>query len=275
MDKNLYIHPFEEDLLKEMMENTYFSEEVMDYYKNFDEKLRKPDLLGKTVKVTEKQFKEIYIIVKCIAGDLDMQIPDTYIYEDFYYGVESKGASQPWLEISAKTLLDFSKEELIFLISREMCNIKLKHTYYCTMIEETLKAMQQNNIMLGADTLAEALKITMYRYTRVANYSVDCFGYIMCKDLKVCSKAILKLVLNNVYLAENVNIEEYLSQAQAINELDDNIYNFTKLDELIPYGPFRIKNLISYAVSERGVQGIKKSLQFVTTKDLLEGGIKR
>lgn len=273
MDKNLYIHLLEENLLKTMMESTYFSEEVMDYYKNFDEKLRKPDLLGKTVKVTNKQFKEIHNIVVKIASDLEMKVPDTYIYEDFYYGVESKGANEPWLEISAKTLLDLSKKELMFLISREMCNIKLKHTYNYTLIEETLKAMQQNNNIIGADVLAEALKITMYKYSRVANYTADCFGYLMCKDLKVCSKAILKLVLNNVYLSENVNISEYISQAQAINELDDNIYNFTKMDELVPYGPFRIKNLLSYAVSERGLEAIKKSIQFISSKDLIEGGI--
>lgn len=272
MDKNLYIHPHEEFFLKEMMENTLFSEEILDYYKNFDEKLRRPDLLGKTVKVSEKQFKEVYHIIKEIANELDMLMPNAYIYEDFYYGVESKGVYDPWIEISAKTLLDFSKEELNFLISREMCNIKLKHTHHNTLIEETLKAMNHNNIIIGMDTLTQGLKITMYRYSRTANYTSDCFGYIICKDIKVCVKSILKLILNNVYLAENINIQEYMSQAEAINELDDKIYNFTKGDELVPYGPFRIKNLLAYASSARGLEAVKIHLEKHCNK-LNEGGV--
>lgn len=260
IDKNLYIHPLEEELYKEMMDSTYFSEEIMDYYKNFDEKLRKPDLLGKTVKVTQKQFKEVYDIAQEIAEINDMSIPNIYVYEDFYYGVESNGSDDPWIEISAKTLMDFTRDEITFLIGREMCNIKLKHTYYSTLIDETLKAMEQHNIIVGMETLSKSLKVIMYKWSRISNYTADCFGYLMCRNLKACVNAILKLILNNIFLVENIDVAEYISQVDFINELDDSIYSFTKMDELIPYGPFRIKNLLAYASSERGIRGVKEIL---------------
>jgi hypothetical protein len=256
IDKGLYIHSLEEAALKDFLESTFFSEEVMHNYINFDEKLRKPDLLGKTVRVSSKQFPKIHEIVSRVSREAGIAAPEVYIYEDFYYGVESKGAEKPWIEISAKTIMDFTEAELTFLIAREICGISLKHTYHETLIDEALQAAERGSFVLGADTMIKSLKAVMYRWSRVSSYSADCFGYIACRDLKACTSAILKLILNNSFLAENTDISEYIKQAECINALNDNVYNYTKMDERIPYGPFRIKNLIAYASSGRGIKAV-------------------
>ena len=82
----------------------------------------------------------------------------------------------------------------------------------------------------------------------------------MAKRIKSLKKT-LKLILNNSYLAGNVDLPSYLKQAEKINRLDDNVYNATKLDEKVPYGPFRIKYLISYASSERGIEAFQSILR--------------
>lgn len=256
VDKELYVHPLEDTAFKDMMDTIAFDEEVMFYYKNYTEKMRKPDLIGKTVKVTEYQFKEIYGIIKRIADFNEMDTPDTYVYEDFYYGVESKGSDNPWIEISAKTITDLTKKELIFLIARELCDIKLKHTYYYNIINETMQALGQSSI-IGSDTVKRYWNAIMCKWSRIANYTADCFGYVVCRDLSAAFGSIKKLVLNNCYLADNMNLQQYIKQSEEINLLDDDVSNFTKLDELVPYGPNRIKYLISYASSSRGIQAIK------------------
>lgn len=258
MEKDLYISKYEKAAFEDMKDSSYFDEDIMYHYKNYVEKMIMPDLLGKTVKVTERQFKSINHIVEKIAELLDIEVPPVFVYEDFYYGVEAKGGENPWIEISAKTIMDFSEKEITFLLGREMCGINLKHVYYSTLIDETLSFLEQNNIFAGTDIYANKLKISMYRWKRLTNYSQDCFGYLVCKDLKTSIDAILKLILNNTYLAENVDVLEYVKQAEIINGLDDKVYNFTKMDEKIPYGPFRVKNLIGYSASERGIEAIKK-----------------
>lgn len=256
-EKN-YIHKLEKKVFEEMINNSYFSDEIMDYYENFEEKMRKPDLLGKTVKVTHKQFKYIFDIVSNICKKLEIDIPDIYIYEDFYYGVESKGAKSPWIEISSKTIEDFTIEELTFLIAREICSINLKHTYYKTMIEQTLNVAENANFMIGIDTFINTTKANVYKWYRIVNYTCDNFGYIVCKDLNVCINSIIKTILNSTFLSENIIIKEYIEQSIGINLLNDTVYNYTKLDEKIPYGPFRIKNLISFASSKRGLDSLKE-----------------
>lgn len=252
--KQVYIHKLEEEAFDDMINSSFFSDEIMDYYKNFEEKIRRPDLLGKTVRVTEKQFNKIYKQADLICKELNMEIPDMYIYEDFYYGIESKGSSKPWIEISAKTIEDFEEEEFKFLLARSLCSINLKHTYYKTMIEQTIESLEGSNF----DFFSKGVKANVYRWYRIINYTCDNFGYLICKDLDVCTQAIMKTILNSKFLASSVNIKEYINQSVEINILNDVVYNFTKADEKVPYGPFRIKNLISYISSKRCIDCLKE-----------------
>ncbi|AKL95683.1 hypothetical protein CACET_c22370 [Clostridium aceticum] len=256
IEKDLFIHPLEEILLQEMIHTVVFDEDVMYHYKNYTEKMRKPDLLGKTVKVTKHQFPELYHIAERISDLLGMAAPCMYVYEDFYYGVESKGVNEPWIEISAKTVTDFTKAEMTFLLGRELCDIYLKHNYYNTMINELLEVLENSSLLPMSQQLATHWKMIMYKWSRVAYYTSDCFGYLICNSMEASINAIKKSILNNCFLAENMNLQEYIKQGEEIHLLDDDVLNFTKLDEIVPYGPFRIKNLLSYAASSRGVRAL-------------------
>lgn len=46
---------------------------------------------------------------------MDIDNPTVYVYEDYYYGAESYGISHYWIELSAKTIQDFTEAELRFL----------------------------------------------------------------------------------------------------------------------------------------------------------------
>lgn len=93
-----------------------------------------------------------------------------------------------------------------------------------------------------------------YHWYRLANFSADNYGNLMCGSLKTAVETILKLVLNSVMLAEQVDIKEFIGQASEINKLDDTVYNYTKADESAPYAPHRMQSLLAYAVSERRME---------------------
>lgn len=252
-----YLHPLEEKYFDKMMKNVAFDQEIINHYKNFTEKIQKPDLMGKTIRVTEKQFPQVSSIRDEILKYLDIEKPEIFIYEDFYYGVESKGTDDYWIEISAKTIKDFSEKELKFLLAREMADIFLEHTNYYTMMDQLIEGIEKFNI-LGGDTASKTAKIIMYRWSRVSHYSSDNFGYLMVEDINIPVNSIIKLVLNNKTLAKNINISEYIKQGEEIHLLDDKVSVQTKLDEKVPYGPFRIKNLINYASTIKGKNTLKK-----------------
>lgn len=253
VNKDLFIHSKDDMFFESLKENLVFKKEMEDYYINFIEKKSIPDLLGKTVKITDKQFSKVYRFIKDICAELEIKNVDAYVYEDFYYGVESKGISKPWLEISAKTIEDFSNEELKFLIGKEIYNIKFKNTYYSLLMTRCIENFKMIKLP-GSDITEEGFKFALYKWHRVMNFSSDNFGFTASGSLKASINSVLLTILNNKTLVKNLNINEYIKQASEIGNLDDEIYNNTKLDELMPYGPYRVKNLIAYASSMRAKQ---------------------
>ena len=257
MELKYFEHKDQQMALEELKRVIYFTKEVEFVCTEIEEKLKVPDLLGKTVKVTEKQFPEVYKILVKQAKIAEIEIPDTFVYEDFYYGVESKGTTKPWIEISAKTIQDLKSEEIEFLISREMYNIKNGITYYRSIFEQLIKVIESGSWIVGVDTLIKTMKLKMCHWNRLTHFSADCYGYLMNKNIVICINSILKLVLNSTYLSEEIDIFSYIEQASEINLLDDIVYNYTKLDEMVPYGPYRVNNLIGYASSKNGILAIK------------------
>ena len=254
MDRECYVHKGQDEAFRQYQDGVLFQEDIEKVYEEIDYRFRVPDLLGKTVRVSERQFPEVYQILHKVlldAGTVDVPV---YVYEDYYYGAESYGIEHPWIELSAKTIQDFTDSELKFVLAREVFKIADGITAHKTMMEERFTAMRK----AMPDKIEEVSRLSFYRWYRLANYSADNYGYVMCASVKTAVDAVLKMVLNSVMLAGQVDIKEFIRQASEINRLDDVVSNYTKADESMPYAPHRVQNLLAYAVSERGIDSMCK-----------------
>ena len=260
MNRNMYVHLMQDEAYEKYKNGGVLGvhKTIETVYDEIDHKMRTPDLMGKTVRVTCNQFPDVYHMIEDICKRDKVEIPGVYVYEDYYYGAESYGTSTPWIEISAKTIADFSEKELCFVIARELYKIKDGVTKLKTTMEEWFKVLRSVPSIPGMDDMYErSARLSFYHWYRLANYTADNYGYLMCDDLKASVDAIVKMVLNSITLAEQVDIKELILQGSNINEQDDTVSNYTKSDESVPYAPHRIQNLIAFSVSERRMSGIR------------------
>lgn len=250
MYRESYIHKGQNEAFEQYRDGVMFQEDIEKVYEEIDYKVKQPDFLGKTVKVTAKQFPHVYHMIQELCTYEQMECPAVYVYEDYYYGAESYGINSYWIELSAKTIQDFSEDELKFVLAREIYKISDGVTRQKTMMEERFKMIRQ----LAPNELEQVSKMSFYHWYRLANYSADNYGYLMCGSIKSSVDAILMMVLNSRMLAGQVDVKEFIGQASEINKLDDMVFNYTKADESVPYAPHRIQSLMAYAVSERGMK---------------------
>lgn len=250
MYRENYVHRRQNEAYAQYREGIVFQKDIEKVYTDIDCKLKQPDYLGKTVRVSKKQFPEVYQIIQDMSDYEKLECPLVYVYEDYYYGAESYGIENFWIELSAKTIQDLTDMELQFVLAREIYKIADGVTKQRTMMEERFKVIRQ----IAPDQIEKSSKLSFYHWYRLANYSADNYGYLMCGSVKSSVDAILKMVLNSIMLAEQVNVKEFISQASEINRLDDMVSNYTKSDESVPYAPHRIQNLLAYAVSDRGMK---------------------
>jgi len=276
INRNMYIHKKEDEVTKKLNESLIseeYKEQLIDFYRKFDEQMLLPDLVGKSVEINEYQFPHIYDIVKKQARILNIQIPKIYVFESFYYEVNAEGYDIPWIQLSSKTLEDFSKKELEFAIGRQMCHIKEDHIKYEILCEQFSKAIRIvgqvgvgafSFIPAGSTITGEALevyasrfKLTSCQWSRISEYTADNCGYLLCNDIEASISAIKKQIVNSKKLADEMKLSSFVEQTKTINSMNSDISRFSILDEQIPYGPFRIKELIAFSSSIRTKENIR------------------
>lgn len=229
-------------------------ETIKAYYMEFDEKMRLPDLYGKSLKLSDRQFPDIYAIVKEICYNLDLEVPQVFIYENLYYEIDSFGVERKWIEISSRLISDFTKDEIRFALARELFKIKFSLTEKYMICNQLIKMLNEDfpNIPMS-ENLSRVFQVKYAQWSRCAQCSADNYGYLAVGSIDVCVNVILKFIFNNQFLIDNIDINEYLRDTTEINNLTDVVSTYTKNDEKIPYGQFRIKRLIAFASNEKTI----------------------
>ena len=266
MDILKYIHPQEPEVTKRLESNLISEEycnQLLENYKLFTLETELPDYIGKCLEVNECQMPNVYDIITDLCNNLNMDIPKVYIFSSFYFNVSAEGLESPWIQISTKALEHFEENELRFFIARELSHIKLGHMKWEVLCEEFAKnittASQIISIPGFATTSEQAFEIYADRFkliaanwNRISEYSADRCALAICDwNIKVAISALLKQILNSSVLAKHVNIASFLKQTDAIMSFKTNAAKYTRMDEFVPYGPFRLKELIAFASSER------------------------
>ena len=256
IDKAYYLHVGTDEAFENYKKDSLIEEDIEKVYSTIEYRMKKPDLLGKTLKVSELQFTKIYNIVMELCKYMEIPVPDIFVFEDYFYGIESYGMKDYWIEISAKTIRDFTDMELRFLFSRELYKIKYGIVYQ-TMLKNQIFGLQASIPTIG-NMLKESSRLVFNHWNRLENYTADNFGYLMCGDLTAGVNTIVGMVLNSKSMLSEVNMGAFIKQASVINCMDDVVSNYTKSDETMPYAPFRVESLLSYALSKRGVNARKE-----------------
>ena len=262
-----YIHPQEQEITAELIENLInqeYCEQLLEMYRSFELENLLPDLMGKSMTVNKKQMPELYGIVENQSLLLGMKVPDIYVFEGRYCDANAEGLDNPWIQISTKTLEDFEDNELAYLIARQMVHIKLGHMRYEVLCEQFSKsisiASQLGSSLIsfipgatvasgeGFEVYAARFKLIASQWSRVSEYTADRCALYMCNwDINTAVNAIKKQILNSRLLADTMKLSAYLEQADKILGLESPVARYSIMDEQYPYGPFRIKELISFA----------------------------
>jgi len=252
-----------EDYYLRTLKSKYVAENsFIDFYKKFEEEASYPDLFGKCVEVNSSQFKDLYNVISEISKLLGIESPRCFIKDSYSYTIESEGLNYPWLELSAKAYNDLSKKEISFLIAKELYHIANNHLYHEIMSEKmfdlinSLPNIPGINIIskFGGDIFFEHKEFqyrqTAFQWFRSACLSADNFALSYIKDLKSSIDAILLTVLNERKMVDQIDLKRYINQIANIETCLNPMATLEKINEVLPYGPYRMLNLLRFYLSE-------------------------
>jgi Zn-dependent protease with chaperone function len=206
----------------------------------FWQTVEKSRMLGTAVKVTDKQFPNLYKLAVRCAETLQIPVPTMYVSPNIgSLNAHTFGTTDDaYIVLNAALIDHLSEPELLDVIGHECGHIQNEHAVYLT----TLYFLSQAGGTLlrwGAKPAVLALKA----WARRAEITCDRTGLICTRDLDVSIGCLVKLALGSKKLYSEINLEEYLRQM-------DEPSGPGRLDELgrsHPYLPKRVAALRLFA----------------------------
>lgn len=212
--------------------------------------------LANGIVLDEKNFPDLYIVLKSTADRLGIKVPYTVISNEisginaFATGTDEK----PFIVISnlAPKLLD--KEELQFIIAHECGHIAMEHMVYHTA--GSLAKVMSGYLPVIGPALSNVAVLPLNCWNRCSEVTADRIGMISCGDLRKSQMALLKIVGGHTDV-DGVDIEHYITQGKSIQ----NKQVLGKINEYFQSHPMihkRLKALEYFAESELYYKVTKK-----------------
>jgi len=201
----------------------------------------KSEILGTSVKVTDKQFPELNALATQCAERLHIATPTIYVYPDVgVLNAHTFGTNEDSYIVLNGVLIDhLNTEELRFVVGHECGHIQNNHVVYMTAL---YYLMYSANMFVR--WIVTPAVMALQAWMRRAEITCDRAGLICSGSLDAGLAALTKLALGSAKLAEQLNVDEYLKQ---LAESQEGAGRMMELFHSHPYLPKRVEALRLFA----------------------------
>jgi Zn-dependent protease with chaperone function len=211
------------------------------------------DILGRAIRVSGRQFPPLNALVKTCADELSIPAPTVYITQDFSqinaatFGTETDS----FILVNSATVDRLSDAELRFVIGHECGHIQNSHVTYSTALH-FLTSMAGTFVKW----IVTPARVALMGWSRRAEITCDRAGLLCARDLDAATSALVKLAVGSQQLVDQVDLDDYLAQAE---ELREGVGRVSEYFLTHPYLPKRLKALRLFAESDYYLHHIGKT----------------
>lgn len=193
---------------------------------------------GSLVRVSQRQFPEIYDACSIAAARLSLPLVPIYVKRSSEQNIYTLGLSgQPLIVITSSMIDQMSNESLQFFIGREMGHIRAGHTWLRTLLRPLGSGIPVIGKLLDSVIFGDWMNRT--------EYTADRAGLIACNSLTVSISTMLKFGVGTS-LFQKLDIREFLAQINDVRSVGGRV---TEIVAEQPYLIQRIRRLVRFAVS--------------------------
>jgi Zn-dependent protease with chaperone function len=200
-------------------------------------------LLGQSVKVSDRQFPRIQSLVKTCADTLQITMPQVYIVNNPSLNAATYGTNDESFIMVHSALVDhYSDEELLTVLGHECGHIHNSHVVYLTTLH-----FLTHMASVFVRWIAEPAIIALNAWSRRAEITCDRAGMLCSRSDATSARALTKLALGSKRLYDEFNLEAFLEQYQ---EGKEGIGRYMEAFASHPYLPKRVLAMRVFAESE-------------------------
>ena len=221
-------HPKEAKSMMTLKNTKGLESVVKKFYDMGVENIIKLQYTGSSLKLSPSSFPDLFSLTETACNILGVDyVPELYVHRSEQFTVTTLGVDKPMIAISTECLDKLTQEELLFMIGREVAQIKCQHILYQEIgfiFPELMDAI--SGITLGlSGMLSSGLKYALFHWAQMAEYTADRGGLLVCQDIHVTKKLFTKLAgLPEKYWA-TFEVEELEDQARAFEGFTEKTFD--------------------------------------------------
>lgn len=204
---------------------------------------QKNELMGRSVKVSRRQFPKLHDLVAECAQTLSIAMPTVYITQNLAslnagtYGTDDEA----FIVLNSALVDRFDDPELRFVLGHECGHIQNNHVVYHTAAQ----FLTQGAVSFVRWAAVPA-SLALNAWSRRGEITCDRAGLLCCRDEDAAIRAIMKLALGSEKLFREVDLDEYLAQ---LEDLKQGLGRLQEFGASHPYLPKRVHALKLFAQS--------------------------
>ena len=225
LNSRIYEHPFDREALNTLEGTPGLETLVKAFYKHGIEKLMRIQYTGSYLKITPRNYPEIYRILEDVCQTLALdQLPELYIQWDYGVNAFTSGVEKTLIVINSGVVDLMSPEEISFILGHEVGHIKSQHVLYHQMAAIfPLIGDLIGSATLGLGSLvSKGVELALLNWERMSEFTADRAGLLACQDMNVANQTMVKLAGVPRKYFDRINLEEFTTQAREFESFDYN-----------------------------------------------------
>jgi len=225
-----YEHPADRSALVALRKLSGFDTLLRKLFGLFNERAFRLTYLAGSVRASERQFPQIYELVRDGSYILDLpEVPEVYVTQNPLVNAMALGRDKPFIVITTGMVNLYDPEELRWVVGHELGHILSGHVVYRTMLLILLQLAARVAflpITLGLGAIIWGLE----EWFRKSELSCDRAGLLAGQDVDAARRALMKLA-GGAQLSE-LNPDAFREQAyeyDAVPDLRDSILKILQL----------------------------------------------
>ncbi len=207
-----FTHPDDENGLKRMDAVPGMRKFLAETISDLREKFTSVEMYGDGINVSDASYGELYSLLKEATAILDCErIPDFSLKWSYDISIGTEGAKNPRITALSGAIDLLDEEELLFLLGHELGHLMAGHQPYhnllITFYTPLMSMIPNAQIWLGL------LRPMLLQWYRLSDFTADRAGLLVCQDINVTLKAMIKMSGVPQKYYDSINPESILRQA--------------------------------------------------------------
>src|SRR5574344_31527 len=241
-----FIHPEDEAALKNMEAIPGFSVAMKTLLKYYQERQIRGMSLANKIRLSEKQLPDLYHKILPICERLSIDVPEFYLEMNPSPNAYTIGDTCTMVTVTSGLLEYLDDDEISSVLAHECGHIACHHMLY-----HSLAQLIANNISGIIGDLMIPIQLALMYWSRKSELSADRAGAIAVGDVNKVVWTQIRRPGGPRSITKDVNIDEFIRQADEYDTLKDNTWDKILQLQLImncdhPFAAVRVREILKW-----------------------------